>query len=141
MLGRTSKNSTKVLERPDLSAPDSKEQEAAHGFGRMFQSLQNRDFLLLWLGMLGSFSAMSMQQVARGYLAYDLAGSATALGIVTVAWGIPQLFLSPFGGVIADRVSRRNLLIGTQSFMAITTLINAILISTGHIQIWHLVIL
>ncbi len=141
MLGRASKNSIKVLGRPELSAPDPQEQEVSSGFGRMFQSLQNRDFLLLWLGMLGSFSAMSMQQVARGYLAYDLAGSATALGMVTVAWGIPQLFLSPFGGVIADRVSRRNLLIATQSFMATTTLINAILISTGHIQIWHLVIL
>lgn len=108
---------------------------------RIFLSLQERDFLMLWLSSLGSFLAMNMQMVARGYLAYELEGSATALGIVMLAWGFPQLALSLVGGVVADRVSKRNLLIMSQATMGLTTVVNAVLISLNMIQLWHLVVL
>lgn len=108
---------------------------------RTFDALQERDFLVFWLGMLGSFMALQMQQVARGYLAYELTGSATALGIVTLAWGLPQLVFSPIAGVVADRLPRREVLIVTQSCMAAGMLVNAVLISTGLIAFWHLVVL
>lgn len=97
--------------------------------------------MVFWLGMLGSFMALQMQQVARGYLAYELTGSATALGVVTLAWGMPQLVFSPIAGVVADRLPRRETLIVTQSFMAAGMLVNAVLISTGLIEFWHLVVL
>ena len=113
----------------------------AQGIGRVFQSLQERDFLFLWLGTLGSFMALNMQQIARGYLAYDLTGSATALGAVTMAWGLPMLVFSLLGGVVADRFSKRSVLIATQALMGITTLINAVLVSMHVIEIWHLVVL
>lgn len=96
---------------------------------------------MFWLGMLGSFMALQMQQVARGYLAYELTGSATALGIVTLAWGMPQLVFSPIAGVAADRLPRREVLIVTQALMSGGMLINAVLISTGLIAFWHLVVL
>jgi len=108
---------------------------------RTFDALQERDFLVFWLGMLGSFMALQMQQIARGYLAYELTGSATALGVVTLAWGLPQLVWSPIAGVAADRLPRRELLIVTQSCMAAGMLVNAVLISTGVIAFWHLVVL
>jgi MFS family permease len=120
------------------AAPNSRT-AAASGLSRTFSSFSNRQFLVLWSGMLASFLAMNMQQVARGYLAYEIGGTASTLGLVTLGWGIPQLLLAPLGGVIADRVPRRNLLIATQSVVGFSTLLNAILISLGHIQVWHLV--
>ncbi len=91
--------------------------------------------------MLGSFLAQQMQLVARGYLAYELTGSGAALGIVTLAWGLPQLVFSPFAGVAADRLPRKRLLIVTQALLAIGALATAITISTGVIDLWLLVAL
>ncbi|MEK7215780.1 MAG: MFS transporter [Chloroflexota bacterium] len=106
-----------------------------------FDALQEPAFLEFWLGMLGSYTAQQMQQVARGYLAYALTGSGTALGIVTLAWGLPQLLFSPFAGVVADRLPKRELLIVTQALLFAGTLVNALLISAGVIELWHLVLI
>ena len=117
-----------------------KQAKADRGIGRIFQSLHDRDFLFLWLGSLGSFMAMNMQMVASGYLAFQLSGTATALGIVTVSSGFPQLFLALIGGVVADRVPKRNLIMIVQSLMALLAVIYVFLIMTQQIQIWHMVI-
>lgn len=109
--------------------------------GRFLGSLQrSRDFRVYWTGNQASTFTMQMQQVARGYLAYALTGSATALGIVSLASGLPMLVVSPFAGVVADRVPRRNLLIGTQSILCVISVIMGALVQTGLIQWWHLVI-
>ena len=108
---------------------------------RTFSSLANADFRLLWMGMLASYMAMNMNILARGILAYDLSKSATALGLVTMVRGLPQLFLSPIGGVIADRVDKRKLLIYTQLIMGVLALVNVVLLVTGLIAIWHLILL
>lgn len=108
---------------------------------RTFAALSNRDYRLLWLGTLGSFTAMQMQQIARGYLAYDLSGSAAVLGVVGLSFGLPQLILSLFGGVLADRVRKRNLLLVTQVATGLVALATAILVGTGLITIWQLIIL
>ncbi len=105
---------------------------------RTFQALGNPHFRTLWFGMLASYMAMNMNILARGYLAYDLSGSATALGWVTMVRGLPQLFLSPMGGVIADRVDKRKLLLVTQVAMSSLAAINVALLVMGIIQIWHL---
>lgn len=91
--------------------------------------------------MLAYFMAMQMDTVARGYLAYDLTGSATALGVVTIAWGLPMLLLSLVGGAVADRVEKRNLLLFAQIAMSLVALTTALLVQTGVVQIWHLVML
>jgi MFS family permease len=106
-----------------------------------FQSLANPHFRTLWLGMLASYMAMNMNILARGYLAFDLSDSATALGAVTMVRGLPQLFLSPLGGVIADRVDKRRLLIVTQIAMGLLAVIGAVLVQFDVIRIWHLVVL
>jgi MFS family permease len=108
---------------------------------RTFAALQNRDYRLLWLGTLGSFTAMQMQQVARGYLAYELSGSAAVLGVVGLAGGLPMLVFSLFGGVIADRVAKRNLLLVTQVSTGLVALATAVLVATGLITIWQLILL
>lgn len=81
-----------------------------------------------------------MQIVARGYLAYDLTGKNTALGGVMIAFGVPQLLLGLWGGVVADRVPKRNLLVVAQAVIALNSLWVALMIMTGHIAYWMLVV-
>lgn len=117
---------------------------AAAGWGRRltaFGALDDHDFRLFFIGNLGSFLSMNMQWVVRGYLAYHLTGSATALGLVTLAFGLPTLLLSPLGGALADRVDRRKLLILTQIALGLVILATALLIQFELIQYWHLVVL
>jgi len=108
---------------------------------RTFQALENGAFRTLWLGMIASYLAMQMAMIARGYLAFQISGSATALGLVTMARGLPQLFLSPFGGVLADRVDKRRMLILTQGSMSAIAVLTATLIAMDVITIWQLVAL
>jgi MFS family permease len=106
---------------------------------RTFEALENDAFRTLWFGMLASYLAMQMSMIARGYLAFQISGSATALGLVTMARGLPQLLLSPFGGVLADRVDKRRMLILTQSSMSVLAVVTATLVATDVIAIWQLV--
>ena len=97
-----------------------------------------RDYRIMWLGMLAAFVAMQMQMIAQGYLAYHLTGSATVLGLVGMASGLPQLALGLVGGVVADRVPKRRLLVTTQTCTGLIALATAVLLHSGHIQVWHL---
>src|SRR5215211_9041953 len=108
---------------------------------RTFQALENGAFRTLWLGMIASYLAMQMSMIARGYLAFQISGSATALGLVTMARGLPQLFLSPFGGVAADRIDKRRLLIATQVATSGLAVLTAVLIAFDVITIWQLVVI
>ena len=105
----------------------------------MFESVRIPAFRDLWIGMLASYVGMYMGMVSRGYLAYELTGSATVLGVVTVASGVPMLLLSPLGGVLADVMNRRFILIHSQTFMVVSSLLLAALIHLDFIAIWHLV--
>ncbi len=104
-----------------------------------FTSLRNRSYRWLWLGMLASFAATNLQIVAQGWLVYKMTGAALTLGMVSAAWGLPILLFSFYGGAIADRVKKRDLLIVTQLANGIVTLIIAILIATEMIALWHLI--
>ncbi len=132
------------LERPPtVTAPDASAQavdpvEPMPWWQRTFDSLKERDFRLLWFGMLPSTFAMQMGMVTNGYLAYEITGSAAAVGFVTLGFGIPMLFLSLIGGVVADRFSKRQILMLTQSVVGIAALILAVLVLTDLIQIWHM---
>ena len=108
---------------------------------RTFTALQNRDYLQLWSGMLGSFTAMNMNQIARGFLAYHLTGSAAILGAVMLARGLPQMLFTLFGGVLADRLPKRKLLLATQIGSGTIVLITAILVATDRITVWQLIVL
>jgi MFS family permease len=111
------------------------------GWGRTFSSLRIVSYRWFWFGLLAYFLAMQMDTIARGYLAYDLTGQATALGFVWVAWGVPMLLLSLIAGVVADRVEKRGLLMLVQAGMAVLSLSTAILVHTDVISIWQLVAL
>ncbi len=125
----------------EILTPPEASTRQARGWRQTFASLENPDFRWFWVGMLNYFMGMMMEGVARGWLAYRITdNSATALGVMSAAWGLPILFLAPFAGVVADRVNKRNLIIVAQGFIGLVALIMTILIWTGHIQFWHLLV-
>lgn len=105
---------------------------------RPFQVLEFPDFRHLWISTLPGVMGMEMSMTARGYLAYDLTGSAVSVGVVSLGAALPMLCLSLFGGVAADRFRKRNVLFFTQSLQCTAATLNAVLVLTGVVQIWHL---
>ncbi|MEE9198319.1 MAG: MFS transporter [Dehalococcoidia bacterium] len=106
-----------------------------------FDSLRERNFRWFWLGMLGSFAAMQMQILARGWLVVDtLHGSELDLGIVASSFALPVLLFSLFGGAVTDRVEKRKLLIFTQGSIGLVTLGIALLIVTDKVLLWHIIV-
>lgn len=82
-----------------------------------------------------------MQNTAQGYLVYELTRSPAYLGYVGFAAGVPAWLFTLYGGVIADRISRRTLLIITQSSMMLLAFLLAGMVFTGIVQPWHIVVL
>ena len=109
---------------------------------RTLSSLREREFAWYFAGNSAFFMAMQMQFVLRAQLAYDLSGGkASALAWVTVGAAIPMIFLAPVGGLVADRVNKRTLLIVTQSAAALVSLVTTILILTDLMEYEYLFLL
>lgn len=117
---------------------DTRLQPAAHS---TFASLRHRNFQLYFGGMLISSIGTWMQIIAQSWLVYQIGHSELALGLVAFASAIPVLVISPWAGVIVDRVSRRNLLILTQAGAMLLALILAGLTFAGVVQEWHIILL
>ena len=102
-------------------------------FEATFRSLRVRNYRLFFLGQIVSVSGTWMQIVALGWLVLDLSdGSALAVGVVTALQQVPMLLLGAWGGVIADRFSKRRILVVTQAVSAGTSLALGVLAITGH---------
>lgn len=110
-------------------------------FRNTFTSLRHRNYRLWFWGQMVSLFGTWMQVTAQGFLVYELTHSSAYLGIVGFAAGLPAWFFMPYGGVIADRVPRRTLLLITQTAMTILALVLAALTFLGIIRPWHLVLL
>ena len=106
-----------------------------------FASLKYRNYRLWFIGQLASLVGTWMQATAQGYLVYQLTNSPAYLGYVGFAGGIPSWLFMLFGGVISDRMSRRTLMVITQSLMMILAFVLAYLTFTNVVQPWHIVIL
>ncbi len=105
---------------------------------KMFSAFRHRDFRLFWGGNIISLVGTWMQSMALSWLIYRLTGSSLLLGVIGFANAIPLLFVSPFGGVLVDRFSKRKILILTQTGMMVTAFLLALLTWMGHIQVWHI---
>ena len=104
----------------------------------MVDSLRVRSFLYLWLGMLAMMASVQMQMLARGYLAYEITGSETLLGLVSAAPAVPILALSLIGGAFADRLDRKRIIQVAQLVSAAGALAVGIAITTGVVAWPHL---
>jgi MFS family permease len=106
-----------------------------------FTSLKYPNYRLWFIGQLVSLVGTWAQSAALGYLIYQLTKSPAYLGYVSFAGGLPTWIFTLYAGAIADRVSRRTLMVITQSGMMVVAIILAILTFTNLIQWWQILIL
>ena len=110
-------------------------------FPKIVRALRNPNFRLFWSGNFLSNIGTWMQNVAQGWLILTLTGSAFWLGVVGFAGSIPFLVFTLFGGVVADRVNKRRLLLVTQSIMMVLAFALAALAWFKIITVWEVVVL
>jgi MFS family permease len=106
-----------------------------------FRAMRHRNYRLYFTGQLISVAGTWMQTIAQAWLVYQLSHSELMLGVVSFAAAIPSLLVSPWGGVIVDRVPKRKLLVVTQASMMLLAFVLAALSFTGAVQVWHIVLL
>ena len=105
-------------------------------------ALSNAKYRRYWLGSLASVGAIQIVTMAQGWLIVDkLGGSTIDVGILGGATAIPTILISLFGGVLADRVDRRKLIITVSIASAALLMLLAILDATNVVQIWHVVVI
>ena len=144
--------------RPPLNSPTTETEESATAPGtaaepvateptsrlfqalsrlRTFEALRYREFRLLWLGQLSTAMGTWMDQVARGWLIYQLTNSPAQLGLVRGVQAIPIFLLSPIAGSVADRYARKKQVVVVQLLDGLMYAAMAALILTGRIKPWH----
>lgn len=105
------------------------------------RAFRSRNYRLFFSGYFISLIGMWLQQVAMGWLVYRLTGSAMLLGVVGFAGQIPVLVIAPLSGVLSDRWNKRHMVMVTQALAMAQAFILAALVLSGHVQVWHLVVL
>jgi predicted MFS family arabinose efflux permease len=110
-------------------------------FRRIFKAFLYRDFRLVWIGACTSSVGTWMQIVAQGWLIYRLSHSATLLALDQFLGGIPIFLFSLVGGVFADRVERRKILLGSQYLQLASAATLTILVVTGLVHVWQILCL
>jgi len=109
-------------------------------WARTFDALADRNFRWFWMGRMATMAGFQMMLVARGWLVYELTGSALVLGAVNTARMITLFAFSPLGGVVADRVNKRNLMAIGRVIEGLNLLVIGVLITSGQIRVWHLIV-
>ena len=107
----------------------------------MTRALRYRNFRLFIGGQCISLIGTWMQRIALGWLVYRLTNSVFLLGAVGFAGQLPVFLLTPFAGVLADRVNRHRLIVITQLMAMLQALVLAVLVLGGWIHIWHVMVL
>ncbi len=121
--------------QPDTEAPCVEEATDSS----MFAALKKADYACLWVGMLGSAFAMNMQLVAQGWLVYEMTSSAVDLALVTIAFMLPQVLFSLLGGVLADRLPKKPLIMACQALNGVATLVMAVIVYAGHVTFFDFI--
>ena len=119
-------------------APSTPGNRVVATFKRTFDSLSDRNYRLLWIGMVLQMAGMQVTQLANGYYIYELTGSASRLGIVTAASALPSLILTFYGGVLADRLEKKKLIQAGQLMFMLMSLFIGLSIVTGTATWYHL---
>ena len=108
--------------------------------GSSFAALRVRNYAILWVGSLGTFTAFFMSTIVQAIVAFELTGRNGAVGFVLLGQGLSMAFLGPFGGAVADRASKR--LVSTIGAAVITGvfLVTGVLLALDRIEIYHLAV-
>ena len=107
----------------------------------LFRSLRHRNFRLFWSGQLVSLIGTWMQTVAQAWLVLELTHSSFKLGVISALQFLPMLFLSFFTGPLIDYFDKRRTIIWTQAVLMALAFVLALLVWTGTVRYWHIVVL
>lgn len=110
-------------------------------FRKVFKAFQYRDFRLMWIGACTSSVGTWMQIVAQGWLIYRLSHSAFLLALDQFLGGIPIFLFSLIGGVVADRIERRKILLISQYIQMASATLLTILVAMGVVHVWQILTL
>ncbi len=108
--------------------------------GRL-SALQRPAYRRYWLGSFASVGATQLQVMAQGWLVFQLSGSALMLGYLGAAAALPAIVMTLFGGVLADRVNKRRLLMVTSLIVATLLLATGVLDFSGYARAWHVILI
>jgi MFS family permease len=109
-----------------------------HKLPKAFDSLKYPNYRNFWFNEGVSLIGLWMQMIAQGWLVYDMTGSKFLLGLINTIAGLPIIFFTPIGGIIADHVNKKNLLIATQIVFAVLSFLIGVLIFAGGINFYNL---
>ena len=104
-----------------------------------FAALHNRHYRRLFMGGLFTFLTMQVAGIARAWLAFEITGTNTGLGGVMLAFGLCSIFAIPYGGMISDRFSKRNVLAVVGTLQAATPICLGVVVVTGNESYWILI--
>jgi MFS family permease len=104
-------------------------------------ALRSRNFRLFWVAQSISTTGTFLQVVAESWLLYRLTGSTLMLGVLGVVGLLPVVPVAFLGGLMADRVPRRRLVMATQAGLLGQAAVFGLLAATGRIQVWHIIVL
>src|SRR5437588_5446093 len=124
-----------------MSARQQIQERRDRGLSEMFRALRHRNFLLFWSGAFLSNTGTWMQAVAQGWLVLQLSNSPFWLGVDGFIATAPGMFLTLAGGVFADLLDRRKLLIYTQAVAGLAALTLGVLVLTNVVHIWMILCL
>ena len=108
---------------------------------RIFRAFRYRDFRLMWMGACASTIGTFVQQFAQSWLVYDLTKDPFYLGLDLFLGQLPIIMFSLFGGVFADRLDRRKMLLTSQYIQMACAFLLAILFYTDVVRVWHILAL
>jgi MFS family permease len=106
-----------------------------------FRSMSVRNYRLYFTGQLISTTGTWMQSIAQAWLVLQITGSAVALGVTIALQFTPILLAGAWGGLVADRVDKRRLLIGTQAAAGLLALVLGTVTALGQVQLWMIYVL
>src|SRR6202789_4514850 len=113
------------------------EQPSGNFWRQTFSSLKVPNYRLYFTGQSISLAGTWMQMTAQAWLVLTLTHSSTDLGFVVALQTLPVLLLAPYGGVIADRINKRKLMVALQTVMGIQALTLGLLTVLGAVRLWE----
>ncbi|MCH7944982.1 MAG: MFS transporter, partial [Armatimonadetes bacterium] len=103
------------------------------------RAFRHRDFSLLWLGAMVSFTGVQVQSIAQGYIVYEMTGNEAMLGFVMFATLLPVSLFGPILGVFSDVLDRRKIMVVASVILASGAAFLGYAAHTGFLQYWHII--
>ena len=106
-----------------------------------FEALSSAPYRRFWLGSIASVGSTQLYFISKAWLVFELSGSALDLGFLGAATAVPTIFSTLIGGLVADRVNRRSVLILTSGISAVLLLVLGVLDASELVRVWHVLLI